>query len=95
MLEPRKVVYWNKGQRYEFDNVIPTPFGKERADEIFEQCKADAKHGPWTDQLSNNLTHGEIAFVHCVWDCMNGNSSFSSAFFVIRNEMTKAYLPTE
>jgi hypothetical protein len=82
-LKPRKVVRWERGQRIENENVMPTPFSKERAQEIRDNAGKAAKYGPWSDQLSPNMTDGEIAFVHCVWDCMDGSSAFVNAFGLI------------
>ena len=82
-LEPRKVVRWQGGQKTEIENVMPTPFSKERAQEIRNNAGEAAKYGPWSDQLSPNMTDGEIAFVHCVWDLMDGSSAFVNAFGLI------------
>lgn len=71
--------------------VQPTQFGKERAQEIANECSERAQYGPWTDQMEDVMTDGEMAFVHAVWDCCPGNYSFYSAFCLIWQGAVEAY----
>lgn len=87
---PRKVVRWINGKRVS-TCVDPTPFQKERGEEIFENARTQAKNMPWVEFLDRNMTDGEIAYVHCVWDLMSGSSCFVDAFHVIRQGAVESY----
>lgn len=55
----------------------PTPFGVDRAQEIW-----NARGAQW----ALDLTPGEAAYVHFVWDeIQDGSSSFMTAFLAILN----------
>jgi hypothetical protein len=86
-LEPRI------GKRGTTELVTPTPFRKERAEEILAECQKKAGCTPWSDQLDKVMTDGEYAFVKSVWDFIpNGNSSFANAFFmVMKGEVIEAH----
>lgn len=87
---PRKVTRWEHGKK-KSTCVDPTPFTKERGEEIFQNAREQAKSMPWVEFLDKNMTDGEIAFVHCVWDCMSGSSCFADAFHVIRRGELESY----
>jgi hypothetical protein len=71
-----------KAKRNNPNLFTPTPFRKERAREIFDECRKS--HGPWSDQLDKVMTDGEYAFVKSVWDVIvDGERSFATAFFRI------------
>lgn len=60
----------------------------ERATEIIAQAKATAKHGPWSDQLSNVMTVDERSAVVEVWQTLPGSSCFADALLRIeRNQL--------
>jgi hypothetical protein len=64
----------------------PTPFDRDRANAIFEECRRRAGCGPYSDQYERVMTPGEIAFVMQEWNANpNGASSFDSTFHYIRN----------
>lgn len=71
--------------------VHPTPFGKERAQEIIDAAKAATICGPWSDKLRDVMTDGEIVYVLAVWDCCSGSSSFMSAFYHVLQGNIEAY----
>lgn len=71
--------------------VRPERFNAERANEIISECKACAV-GPWSDNLRQVMTHGETAYVHAVWDLLDGNSAFIDALNHIANGHVDAYL---
>jgi len=50
-----------------------------------------AKFGPWSDQMADFMTDSEIAYVHAVWDCMDGRSAFINAFSVIQQGAVENY----
>lgn len=79
-LSPRKVVQWRKTGRVEFENVVPTPFGPERAKEIY------SKRGFMLGNIADTITPGEDAYVLAVWDTIkSGSSSWMTAFYEILN----------
>jgi hypothetical protein len=74
-LSLRNVVRWDQdGRRIDIRDVVPTPFGPERAEEIL------AQKGPWPDFPEYAATDGEIAYILAVWEQLPGTSNFSSAF---------------
>jgi hypothetical protein len=76
-LTPRRIVRWYPGgSRVVHENITPTPFSRERAEDIWE-----ARRGL---EQALTMTLEEEAYVHAVWDTMSGSSSFMSAFHVIR-----------
>lgn len=58
---------------------------RERANEIFEQAKARATVGPWSDQLDHVMSAEERADIMARWRTMPGHCSFVSALFAIKN----------
>lgn len=71
--------------------VTPTPFDKERAEEIVTAAKAAAKHGPYSDQMDDQMTDGELAYIAAVWDCCPGTASWMNAFGHVRSGSVDAY----
>lgn len=71
--------------------VHPTPFGPERAQEIAEAAQAAAQYGPWSDQVEDQMTDGELVYVLAVWDCCPGTSCWMSAFNHIWKGEVEAY----
>lgn len=53
----------------------------ERANEVIEIAKRDAKGGPWSDQLEKLMTKEERSYVKSVWDNMNGSTAFVDALY--------------
>lgn len=58
-------------------HAVPTPFGSERAEEIW------AQRGQQHD-LFSAMTAGEDEYVRRVWDTLGGTSCWSDAFHRIR-----------
>ena len=58
---------------------------QERADQIIEQAKSKAIHGPWSDQLERVMTPAERAEVMDKWDTMPGHTCFVHALLRLRN----------
>jgi len=77
-LTPRKVVNWGKAGKVINLNVTPTPFNANRAQEILSTVK-------YGDIPSDAMTNEERAFVHAVWDTMQGSSCFMDALVRIKN----------
>lgn len=61
--------------------AVPTPFGQERAEAIFQAAK---QRPCWAENLDDNMTDGEIAYVKAVWDTLDGGSCFWDALNSIR-----------
>lgn len=86
-LAPRKIKRWKEYETNkrienpEFVEVTPVPFGAERAKEIYEACRY--KGLIWSEFMESKMTDEEIAYVHAVWDTLDGSSSFATAFFKI------------
>jgi len=68
--------------------VEPTPFDRERADEIIRISKRKhrKKGYEWSANISDHMTDGELCFVAIVWDHMRGSSFWMSAFWTIQSE---------
>ena len=62
--------------------VTPTPFGVERAREIWAQ--RGSQH-----EVESKMTDGEKAYVKAVWDALPGESCWMTAFFLILNGLEK------
>jgi hypothetical protein len=77
---PKVVTRWKGGVPTRTE-AVPTPFNQERAEEIFQLARQKA---PWAENLDNNMTDGEIAYVKALWDTMPGNTCFWDAFNRIR-----------
>ena len=78
---PKKVVRFEQGQKQVVENVPPTPFNKERAQEILDNCH------PMCGDLYRCMENGEIAYVLNIWDAIpSGNSSFVTAFNAIMRD---------
>ena len=58
-----------------------------RAIEIFEQCRAQAGCGPWSDQLRDVMTTEECEAVKRIWchPSQPGSSTFAGVFCDIKN----------
>lgn len=54
-------------------HVCPTPFGSQRAQEIVNE-------GPPHENIRDKMTDGELVYVLAVWDCLDGNYCWMSAF---------------
>lgn len=80
---PRTVVRWRSGQRFQIDNVTPTPFDAKHAQEIWGRTQAAV--GPRADELPRFMTDGEIAYVHAIWDTMPPSCRYIDAFWRIMN----------
>jgi hypothetical protein len=62
------------------------PMQKQRATEIFEQCKKQSGYGPWSDQLQKVMAPDEYAEVKRIWlNKMPGFSSLAGTFCDIKN----------
>lgn len=68
--------------------VEPTPFDKERADEIIRVTKLKhRKRGfEWSSGICNQMTDGELCFVAIVWDSMRGSTCWMDAFYRVQEE---------
>lgn len=55
----------------------------ERKHEIIAQAKAEATHGPWSDQLRKQLTNDEIIRVTEFWYTMPLSASWVDAFCAV------------
>ena len=77
---PKIVTRWHRGIAAK-TSAVPTPFGPERAEAIFELARQKA---PWAENLDPNMTDGEIAYVKAVWDTLPGYTCFWDAFNNIR-----------
>ncbi len=66
--------------------VEPTPFGCERASEIFKQ------RGPFFDFSCTDMTPGEDSYVRLVSSRMPDRSSWASAFYEILNGRASEWL---
>ena len=73
----KKIKVWTKGSGWVDTFAVPTPFGKERAKEIWKN------RDPHDNSVSKNMTPGEIAYVHEVWETLKDTASFSTAFTLI------------
>lgn len=80
---PKIVTRW-KGGVPTRTAAMPTPFDQERAETIFQLCRAAARSTPWVEQLDKQMTDGEIAYVKALWDTMPGYTCFCDAFHRIR-----------
>lgn len=66
--------------------AVPTPFNAQRAEEIFQL----ARQKPcWAENLQDNMTDGEIAYVKALWDTMPGYTAFWDALNSIRLGLVK------
>lgn len=64
------------------DLVDATPFGVERAKEIWEERDAE-------NCVSHAVTPGEDSYIRNVWEGMPDNTSYMDAFFNILNDRVK------
>lgn len=78
---PRTVTRWENGEKRIAVDVVPTPFGRERAAEIMT-----ASADPFKGDMHKHMTDGEIAYVLNLWDeNPNGASTFSGTVAHIKN----------
>lgn len=76
-----QVTRWRNGHKF-ITMVLPTPFGQDRAEEIWQARQIQG-------EIEGNMTDGEIAYVRRVWDTLPGTASFMTAFWAIQNGTVK------
>lgn len=76
----------------ELSNVVnvvflnePYHMTQQRANEIYEQCRATAGCGPWSDKLRDVMTEQEQAYILQLWKTKPGYYSFAGTLLEIRN----------
>lgn len=69
-LETRKIVRFVKGEKVEIE-AVPTKFDANRAEEILQKTSFA--------NFDKQMTDGEIAYTHQIWDIMPGHTSFYDA----------------
>ena len=78
-LSPRTVVRFDSGKRNDIEGVIPMPFDAARAEEIHAAAPG------YNDDVFQQMTDGEIAYVHALWDTIpDGRASFNTTLNAIR-----------
>jgi hypothetical protein len=77
------------GQVAGTERAAPTKVTPQRAKEIVEQARAQAKFGPWSDQLDKVMTEGERNFVKDHWGTLPGHKNFVDALMSVARGRAK------
>lgn len=74
--QPITITRWKNGAPIKI-NVVPTPFGKNRAEEIRGQIKY------FWEEVSAHMTDGELAYVDSLYMNTEKYRTWMDAFFAI------------
>lgn len=77
---PKVVTRWDHCKPIR-TQAVPTPFGQQRAEAIYQAARQTSC---WAEGLQPNMTDGEIAYIMSLWDTVPGNWSFWDVLNTIR-----------